>query len=610
MRVQVRLFLALFLALAATLGQAASVRVDGASVYVNEMLVLTLKSGKNESRAAGVAASLAKLDPDSQLRTEGNSRTMRILTGDRVVLTVARLEAKAHGLTVPALAAQWVGALKKAIVLPPIAVSSDTFKVPLGKPFMFEIQGSQARKVALATNNTAVATASRTGAKVTVTPKALGEAVISLKAGDATKSISVRVLPFAASLPQSFSIAVTGDPATAETVRGAVETALWTKFKSVPGTEATFRLPAIESLALEDGKTFAIGVTVSGPDAFPVEGQVQVSVRNEPVAYKAESELWYCNDPENVTRFQNLFAAELRSNDPVRFLYHHLNAMPLSMLIDAQVINDSDRPARLLVIPGDKRDKNPVLAGLIAGDQLLRNWVKFSAEVVTLPPKSSVSIALRRLAPQDTMSGLAYLRLLPGGPSKVFVRVDSVPIGELDPKAEAALSVNAPWRRLPPSILTRTDRSGAALSTHVYPTPFKSEEVEYEVGGKYGFVRIGQKPIPRANGKGLDGNFGVFYTIDAKLSNQQDEPADVEVVFEASAGYSGALFVLNGEVLRTPLLQPKEEAQITRVKLQPGERKQITFMTVPLSGSSYPATIVVRPVGSGLGKVRRIDHSP
>lgn len=610
MRVETRLLAALFLVLAATLGHAITVRVDGASVYVNELLVLTLKSGKNETRAAGVAASFRKLSSDSQLEVEGNAKTSRITANGRVVLTVARLEARAQGSSVPGLASTWLQNLRKALALPPIAFSSDTLKLPLGKPFVFDLMGSEARKVGLQTDNTSVATASRTGAKITVTPKTLGDAVLTLRSGENVKTISVRVLPFAANLPQSFSLSVTGDPASADTVRGAVETALWTRFKSVPGTDATFRIPAIDALAMEEGKTFSIGVKVSGPDAFPVEGQVQVTIRNEPVAYKAESELWYCNDPETVTRFQNLFAAELRSNDPVRFLYHHLNAMPLTMMIDAQAINDSDKPARLLIIPGDKRDKNPVLAGLIAGDQLLRNWVRFSADVINIPARSSVSLALRRLSPQDTMSGLAYLRLLPGGPSKLFVRVDSIPVGELDAKTEAALATSAPWRRIPPTTLTRPDRSNAALSAHVYPTPFKSEEVDYEVGGKYGFVRIGQKPIPRANGKGLDGNFGVFYTVDARLSNQQDEAADVEVVFEASAGYSGALFILNGEVLRTPLLQPKEEAQITRVRLQPGERRQITFMTVPLSGSSYPATIVVRPMGAGLGKVRHIDHLP
>jgi hypothetical protein len=70
----------------------------------------------------------------------------------------------------------------------------------------------------------------------------------------------------------------------------------------------------------------------------------------------------------------------------------------------------------------------------------------------------------------------------------------------------------------------------------------------------------------------------------------------LECVFEASAGYSGALFVVNGEYIRTPLLQPKQEIQIAKVRLEPGGSKTYIVLTVPLSGSSYPATLAFRPV--------------
>jgi len=597
-------FLAICLA---TLGRASTtVRVDGASVYVNETLVLTLKAGRNEERAATVAASFKKISSNPEFRVEGNAKSCRIIESGRVVVTVARLEAKAHGLTVPQLANLWLANLRKALTVPPIALPFDTLKLPLGKAQSVDLSGSQLAKIAIQTDDAKVVKATLSGAKLNLQPLALGESTISLSAGTFVKTLRVRVLPYAAVLPQSFSLSVTGDPASAETVRGALETALWTKFQSQSSTEATFKVPPVEAIGVEQARTYVVGVKAGGADTFPVEGQIQVTVRNEPLAYKAESELWYCNNPETVTRYQNLFAARLRSNDPIRFLYHHLNAMPGGLVIDAQAVNDSELPARILVIPGDKRDRNPVLAGLLAGDQLLRNWIRFSGEVVTVPPKSSVSLALRRLSPGETMSGLAYVRLLPGGPPALLVRVDSVPGDEMGAKAEAAMTIAAPWRRLPPAPITRSDRTKVELSAHVYPAPFKSEEVDFAVGGRHGFVRIGQKPIPRPDGKGLDGNFGVFYTIDAKMDNPQVDPADVEVVFEASAGYSGALFVLNGEVRRTPLLQPKEEAQIARIRLQPGEKKELTFLTVPLSGSSYPATIVVRPVGTGLGKLRML----
>lgn len=598
MRVAWRLLASLAILLP-VFGVAADVRVSGASVFVNEVLVLTLKAGSNEKRAQAAAASLQKVESADKLRLEGDRYTMRIRDGDRIVLTVARLEAKAQGTTVPDLAARWLANLKKALNAPPLILNVDSVKLPLGAQRQFDLGGSALGSVKITTDDEKVAVATRQGSKLQIHAKSYGTAILTLSARGVTKNLRVRVLPFAANLPQSFTMSVTGDPALADAVRGAIETALFNRFVSAPGTEATFRLPETGSLTPEQSRTFVIPVKVGGADVFPVEGQVTVTVKNEAIAYRAETELWYCNDPENVSRFQNLYAAELEVNSPVRLLYHHLNAMPTSLTIDAQLVNESDRPARVLVLPGDRRDKNPVLAGLMAGDQLLRSWIRFSGEVVTIPARSAVSIAYRRLAPQETMSGLAYVRLLPGGPSKLLFRADSIPSEVAEPS-----SPSTPWRRMPPVALTTRERPRLSLSKHVYPYPFKNEEVDYQVGGRHGFIRIGQRPIPRPDGKGLDGNFGVFYTIDARMDNPHVDPVDVEVVFEASAGYSGALFIVDGEVKRTPLLQPKDELQIMRVRLQPGEKKQVSFITVPLSGSSYPATIVVRPVG-GVFKVPR-----
>ena len=87
--------------------------------------------------------------------------------------------------------------------------------------------------------------------------------------------------------------------------------------------------------------------------------------------------------------------------------------------------------------------------------------------------------------------------------------------------------------------------------------------MDYQVGGRYGFVRLGQRPIQRQDsGGGLDGNFGVLYTIKTKLENPTATAQDVEVVFEASAGYASGLFVVNGKTVTIPQLSPKTEGQV------------------------------------------------
>jgi hypothetical protein len=93
-----------------------------------------------------------------------------------------------------------------------------------------------------------------------------------------------------------------------------------------------------------------------------------------------------------------------------------------------------------------------------------------------------------------------------------------------------------------------------------------------------------------------------MYTIKASVENPTETATDIELVFEASAGYSGALFVVNGQYKRIPLLQPKAESEVVRFRLEPKATKALTILTLPLSGGSYPATLTIRPVQEAFAK--------
>jgi hypothetical protein len=125
------------------------------------------------------------------------------------------------------------------------------------------------------------------------------------------------------------------------------------------------------------------------------------------------------------------------------------------------------------------------------------------------------------------------------------------------------------------------------------------------VGGRYGFFKIGERPISGSDSmRVLDGNFGVIYSIKAEISNPTRVASEVEMVFEASAGYSGGLFLVDGVLTESPLLQPKAEFRIGKFRLAPGETKRVELVTIPLSGSSYPSLISLRPMqtlNAGIG---------
>ncbi|MCX7799833.1 MAG: hypothetical protein N2109_05765 [Fimbriimonadales bacterium] len=581
----------------ATVAWAFDARAVGPTVYVNELPVLTLRTragGAPAARAAQAAVKLRSLGVGAVTVAAGK-RSAQVLIGGRQALNVKPQEAKAAGLSPKALAEQWAGNLRRALALPPLLVEPSVVRLGPDGRATVSLLGSKARTAALLGQGLPVMVSRSPGA-IHLAARAEGEGTLIVSSGGESVSVAVTVLPYAAVFPQRVSAWVSGSPATREVVRGAVEAALRKRLVAREGARLAWGAFDVPSVPAGQRAAARVRVSAWAPDSVENSGLVEVEVVNLGLGVLREAELWYCNDPENLVGPGRLFSESLAVAKPVRLLFHHSNQSPVPLVLEVSIQNDSDLEARLAIIPGDSRpDPNPVLAGLRAGDEFLRNWLTGSAEVVAVPPRSRVPIALRRLAPRDTASGLQAIRLLPGGPGSVRLLASArLP---MEYEGLAFQWSEAPWRFLPPLRTEPDDGRPGPSSQHVYPTPFRKESVVYRTGGRHAFVRIGQRPIDRADGQGaLLGNFGVVYRIEAEALNEDSVPKEVEVVFEASAGYSGALFVVDNQYVRTPLLQPKQEFRLVRTRLEPRRSRRFAILTLPLSGSSYPATLVIREV--------------
>jgi hypothetical protein len=580
---------------------ASSTRTEANRVFVNEVQVLTVHSDDSDvarHRAVAIANRLRKLDAESQLSLKVTQNRAVIMFGDDPLVTITGDEARSQGQSPEDLATSWLQNIRKALALPAVQLEKPAVKMSIGAHVRVNVIGSGVQHSLLENSDQDVADVYRQGSLIVVLAKKVGQADVTVRSGDSSQTLEVNVLPYAAQLPQTVDVEVTGDPSTAETVQGAVMGAIRTQLHAAPGAELDFTMPRMDGLAVEGSSKVNVAVKITAPDAYPAEGNVTIQVHNTPLSPRKESELWYCNDPESVRRPMPLFAADLQQGAPARLLYHHINESGYPLVVAVRAMNESDRDAKVVIIPGDSTpDKNPVLAGFQAGDQFLRNWIYNSGEIITIPAHTEVPISIRRLSPLQTMSGLCYLRLLGDGPQSILVRTDALSIETIDARYTLAFNSSAPWRVLGPGPIRRGSQD-IERSPDVYPDPFKTEDLIYKVGGRFGFARLGQKPLSSYNRREkLDGNFGVIYILNTQVINTTSDSAEVEIVFEASAGYSGAVFVVNGNIQRTSLLQPKEEALITRFKVEPGETHTLRILTCPLSGGSYPATITVRPIG-------------
>ena len=520
-----------------------------------------------------------------------------VFVDGEAVYAVAVGDAKALGVSPTSLAVTWAKSLNAALQIKPLESLDDYVNLPVGGYKALRLKGVEAKRATLRSDSPSVATVSWTPKGAVVHAVGVGHATIAVQGATAMTTVDITVKPLAATLPKSLDVEVTGAPAVGSTVQGAVQGAINGRLFGLPGVKWT--LDPFRSKSLESGRTLSVPVRVraEAPNAYPVSSVVTVRVKNVPLPRLADESLWYSNDPETVRRPGSLFAASVKRGAAARLLYHHMNGTTDTLFMRVQAVNESDEPARVALTPGDgKPDRNPVKAGLDAAGRYLKGYVTGSADIVTIPPHGSMPICLRRLSPNETASGLCSIRLV-DGPDRLLVRTDAFPPFPLDERWTSALFSSTPWREVGANPMTDYDRAPMETSLHIYPTPYKTETVDYEVGGRFGFVRLGQRPIQRADlGGGLDGNFGVLYTIKAKLENPTDTATDVELVFEASAGYAGGLFVVNGRTVTIPQLSPKTEGQVFRVRLAPGQTQNFDILTLPLSGSAYPATLTIRPI--------------
>ncbi len=150
---------------------------------------------------------------------------------------------------------------------------------------------------------------------------------------------------------------------------------------------------------------------------------------------------------------------------------------------------------------------------------------------------------------------------------------------------------------------TGIDPSEIALSDHIYPEPVKDLAVTYTAGKAWVFLRIGKHHLKHASqDMQLYGNYGVTYNIEATLENPGAEPLAAELAFEATAGPASGVFVVDGQVVPVRYLKPPAEVTIRKVIVPPGRSRAVSIRTIPLSGSAYPATLIIRQAGTTASK--------
>ncbi|MFN7172294.1 MAG: hypothetical protein ACK4P3_05865 [Fimbriimonadaceae bacterium] len=623
MRCSPILLILALLSMLAAMAAATEVSAKEEAVMVNSIVVMRFRSeagGLTPAQRAEIAAERLRSVDISRLTQQTQGEGVAIVSSGIRVATVFPADAIAARTTQQALANSWIQAIQAAAGITgravttsasrspvqapgPLRSSVETINLAPGQSQSFAINGANADGIQISVSAPEIIQVTRQGNIIQVRALSPGQARIMFANADSLVVVTVLVRRMATTLPQSLTADVTGFPATADTVRGAVEGAILSGLKAEVGAAIEIGNFFAREIRPDQSLLFDVPVRVSAEASTPVQGIARVTVTNIGIQKQPEQYLWFCNNPESIRQVGPLFSSRLNSGEAVRMLYHHKNAMNTPLVVQVQAVNNSDRTARILITSGDSPPReDPTSAGAIAAEMYMKNYLKGSAEVIDIPPGQSVPLAFRRLTPQQVMSGLFSVQLVQGSANSILVRADAKGSESITTAWATSVSSSQPWRLTGPRNATYADRTPTAVSPHIYPSPFIDFMITYRAGSRERIARIGERPIPCGNGDHiLRGNFGVLYNVQFRLENPLNEPKTVEMIFESSAGYGGGLFAFENTVIRTPMLQPKQQRLLRTYNLPPRSVQVVDMRTIPLSGRSYPISIILRDGGNRPG---------
>lgn len=528
-----------------------------------------------------------------------------VTIGGGVLLYATRTDARAAGTTPLRLAQAWARSLRHCLAIPPLSLSSSELLIPLG----------ESRTVRVNTWLEGPAIVAPTGVPddgitdpavigdgytIQVAAVSVGRERVLVSVGEVSVTLTVTVRKYAGEVKVTEPVIVTGAHVSTGYLRDAVAAAVARFTQLEPGAQMNVTSPVRVggSLAPNASTTASAQVEISGSGYIPRVQEVKLNVVNRPMTASEPVWLVVSNYPERVQQPQTLFTAEVTENRGTRLLYHHMNGMVQDGLFQIELLNPGDTARSFRIFGAASAPlRDTVRVGYLAGELFISQMLNNLGHVITVPPQSKVVLLAQRIRPLFTVSGVVQMHMLPpqaetarGAPCILKVTMHAFNNQRMQLQGTTIV-----WGHMPPRPLTPQERNAVPDTEHVYPTSHKVLNATYIVGERWQFIRIGEVAVRNhREQRKLDGNYGVVYELRIELVNPKDTPRDVELVFEPSGGEAGAVFAVEGEVRGVPRVLPPNETRITRMRLLPGQRRSITIRTMPLAGSNYPATLLVR----------------
>ncbi len=458
--------------------------------------------------------------------------------------------------------------------------------MPVGHPVDLTV-GSAIAPIAAAARDPSIATVAvdEASQRVTIVGKAPGETVVTVSdARGLRRDVPVRVAYYAGTIGDRVTLALTGDPASAEFVREQVAQAVKDAAQPRPGSQVLVTaddVPVRRPLEQDDVAAFDVPVLIQGNDEFEVDGSTHVDLQNIAVPRISPDSLMVSDYPERLTEDGTLFTAELRYEQPSRFLYFHYNP--------------PDQPARRIVLRAENLSREPSIVQFISGrggpspnemevghsatKRFLLNVVQNQGRLLTLPANSTTEIVTQDLPTGDVVCNLLQLRVLSGG------NVHLTLVAQND-----AASAGAPV-------------AGAELleSAHkhargIYPIAEFHFATQWKVDDEYLELPIGQLPLPNdLRGQALAGDYGVLQSFVVNVENPLGTPQAIAIYENPRGGRATGSYLIDGVLVQSHQVPPYSRYKVRQYIVPAHGFVRVTIVTMPEAGSSLPLRLVFAP---------------
>lgn len=463
-------------------------------------------------------------------------------------------------------------------------VTPQTAAVPIGHPVDLAVESAIAPIAAAAADPSIVAVSvDQSTQRVTLVGKTLGTTIVTVSdARGLRRDVAVRVANYAGTIAPHATLLITGDPASAEFVREETARAVREAAQARPEAQVVVSSDDVQihrPLDQDDVASFDVPVLIQGNGDFEVDGTTRVEVQNVAVPRISPESLMVSDYPERLTENGVLFTADLRHEQPSRFLYFHYNPPGQP---DRQIVlraeNLSPEPSIVQFISGrGGPSANEMEVGHTATKRFLVNVVQNQGRLLTLPGNSTTQIVTQSLPAGNIVCNLLQLRVLSGGNVHLTLVAENAGGG----------------------VATTGDTLLEGAHKHargIYPIAEFHFATQWKVNDEYLELPVGQLPLPNhLRGQALAGDYGVLQSFVVNVENPMSAPQSIAIYENPRGGRSTATYLIDGVLVQSHQVPPYSRYKVRQYIVPAHGFVRVTIVTMPEAGSSLPLRLVFAP---------------